>query len=184
MFLLGSISQPHSSFSNTLALIGPHPHQLSLTASSTMSSEEIQMYLVWHRPVVGIWLVYLNCICGQLSRALTWSWSGDRSSFFLPCWCLSVSLSTVVWRSGNNVVHQFALGQGYDTPGPKTAWQRSLSLSLARALNISFPRAPGLVKFSLISQQPIFYFKWACRCIRIADTFNLSSIARWHLMSL
>lgn len=27
---------------------------------------------------------------------------------FLPCWCLSVSLSTVVWWSGNNAVHQVA----------------------------------------------------------------------------
>lgn len=83
MFLLGSISQPHSSFFNTLALIGPHPHQLSLTTSSQESSEEIQMYLVQHRPVVARWLVYLNCICGQLSRVLTPSWSED-SFFFSP----------------------------------------------------------------------------------------------------
>lgn len=29
---------------------------------------------------------------------------------FFPCWCPSVSLPTVVWRSGNNAAHQFAWG--------------------------------------------------------------------------
>lgn len=103
-------------------------------------------------------------------------------SFLIPCWCLSKSLPTVVWRSGNNVARQFALGHGYSTPGPEAAWQRSLSPSLERALSISL--SPGLLKFHLIFQQPLLYLRGACRGIRIADTFNLSSIARWHLTSL
>lgn len=37
MFLLGFLSQPHSSSSNSSALIGLHPHLLSLTTSSTLS---------------------------------------------------------------------------------------------------------------------------------------------------
>lgn len=102
---------------------------------------------------------------------------------FLPCWCLSVSLPRVEWRSGNNVAYQFACGQGYITPGPEAAWQRSLSPSLGRALSISFPRVPELLNFGPFRKSP--YFIWgACRCMRIADTFNLSSIARWHPMGL
>lgn len=180
MFLLGSISQPHSSFSNTLTLIGPHPHQLSLTTSPTVSSEGIQMYLVWHRPVVARWLVYLNCICGHLSGELIPRWSRDCSFFFSPVdaylylypqWCGGLVIMWPISLCG---------GQGYNTP----ACQRSLSHSLSRALSISLPRAPGLSKFYLISQRPLFYLRGVCKCIRIADTVNLSSIARRHLMNL
>lgn len=160
MFLLGSISQPHSSFSNTLALIGPHPHQLSLTTCSMVSSEKIQRYLV-HRLVVWLacgfelhmWTAE-PCVDTELIRGLLFL-------LLLPWWCLSVSLPTVLWRSGNNVAHQFAWGHGYNSPGPEAARQRSLSPSLARALSISFP-----LKFYLISPGPLFYSRGACRCIR------------------
>lgn len=181
VFLLGSISQHHSSFSNTLALIGPHPHQLSLTTSSTVSSEGIQMYLVrswsmsWHAGWC-IWIAYVDSWAVRWHRAdpgtaLSFFSPVDACLYLYPQWCGGLVIMWPISLLG---------GQGYNTP----ACQRSLSHSLARALSISLPLVPGLLKFSLISQRPLFYLRGAWKCIRIADIVNLSSIARRHLMSL
>lgn len=184
MFLLGSISQPHSSFSNTLALIGPHPHLLSLTTSSVVSmwrdtdvpgpAQACRGALAFAFEL-HMWTAE-PCVDTELIQGLLF--------VFLPCWCLSVPLPTVVWKPGNDVAHQFARGQGYSTLVPEAAWQGLLSPILARTLNISLPGVLWLLKFCLISQRALFYLREACRCIRIADTFNPSSIARRHLMSL
>lgn len=182
MFLLGSISQPHSSFSNTLALIGPHPHLLSLTTSSMVSMWRdtdvpgpVQAYrgALAFAFELNMWTAE-PCVDTELIQGLLF--------VFLPL--LMPVCTSVVWKSGNDVAHQFAWGQGYSTLAPEAAWQGLLSPILARTLSISLPWAPCLLKFCLISQWPLFYLREARRCIRIADIFNLSSIARRHLMSL
>lgn len=142
MFLLGSISQPHSSFSNTLALIGPHPHLLSLTTSSVVSmwrdtdvpgpAQACRGALAFAFEL-HMWTAE-PCVDTELIQGLLF--------VVLPCWCLSVPLPTVVWKPGNDVAHQFAWGQGYSTLAPEAAWQGLLSPILARTLSISLKVLP------------------------------------------
>lgn len=77
--------------------------------------KEIQMYLVRHSPVAAHQLPHLNCICGQLSPSIDTELIPGTALCFFPCWYLSVPLSTVVWKPGNDVAYQFDWRRGYNT---------------------------------------------------------------------
>lgn len=113
MPLLGSLSQPHSSSSNSLALIGLHPYLLSLIASSALSRKRYRC--TWSGTALSHQLPHLNCICGQLSPSIDTELIPGTALCFFPCWYLSVPLSTVVWKPGNDVAYQFDWRWGYNT---------------------------------------------------------------------
>ncbi|KAI9541548.1 hypothetical protein NQZ68_029049 [Dissostichus eleginoides] len=91
-FPLGSLSLPHSSSSNSPALIGLHPHLLSLTTSSTSSRKRYRC--TWSGSTLSQSL-HLNCICGQLSPSSFTELIPGAALTLSPCWYLPVPLSTV-----------------------------------------------------------------------------------------
>lgn len=109
--------------------------------------EEIQMYLVRHRPVVAHQPRHLNCICGQLSPSVYTELIPGTALSFFPRWYLPVSLSTVVWKPGNDVAHQFNCRRGYNARGLVASSREPLSSNMARTLNIPLPWVPCLLKF-------------------------------------
>lgn len=181
MFLLGSISQPHSSFFQ-------HPCSNWATSPSAVThhflrGEHMKRYrCTWSGTDLSrcggfyIWIAYVD------SWALRWHRAdpGTALCFFSPVdaclylyllWCGSL---VMMWPIS------FHVGQGYSPSVPEAAWQGSLSPILARTLSISPPRAPCLLN----KIRAVVKGGKTCRYIWIADTFNLSSIARRHLMSL
>ncbi|KAG7518717.1 hypothetical protein JOB18_041987 [Solea senegalensis] len=90
---LSSLSQPHSSSSNNPALIGLHPHLLSLTTSSTQSLKRYRC--TWSGTAVSQHTsLHLNCICGQLSLSTYSELIPGTTLSFSPCHYLPVSQST------------------------------------------------------------------------------------------
>lgn len=75
MLLLGSLSQPRSSYSNSSSLIGLYPHLLSFTTSSTLSQKRYRC--TWSSTALSqhtslcIWIAYV----GSWAPAATLSWS-------------------------------------------------------------------------------------------------------------
>lgn len=98
--------------------------------------KEIQMYLVRHSPVAAHQLLHLNCICGQLSPGIDTELIPGTALSFFPCWYLSVPLSTVVWKTGNDVAYQFDWRRGYNTLWLEASLQGSLSPSMARTSSL------------------------------------------------
>lgn len=105
--LRGSLSQPRSSSSNSSALIGLHPHLLSLTTSSTLSRKRYRCTrsstaLSQHTSLC-IWIAYAD----SWALAATLSWSQALLFPFSLGWYLPVPLPAAVWKPGNDVAYQF-----------------------------------------------------------------------------
>ncbi len=103
--------------------------------------EEIQMYLVRHSPVAAHQPLHLNCICGQLSP------SSYTVLFLFLAVGTCLSLSTAVWKPGNDVDYQFNWRRAYNAPGLEASSRGPLSPNMTMTLNIPLPWVPCLLKF-------------------------------------
>lgn len=126
-FLLGSLSQPHSSSSNSPALIGLLPHLLSLTTSSTSSRTRYRC--TWSSAALSqhtslcIWIAYVGSWAPRATLELIPgtalslpSYVGTYLSLY-PQWCGSpvMMCSRLKWI------------WGYNAQGLEASWQVPLT---------------------------------------------------------